>query len=279
MYTEKDHTNYPAGKPIVVKKGSELNIAVNNSTSVDTNIHWHGLSLPNDQDGPHFLIDKDGGEFDYSFTPDYSGSYWYHSHNRPVRDQVDFGMFVPMIILDETDEQYTVDRIVMIDDWAVSRNTGHMQVEGDVDTVTGLSGSDIEALNFTNGDLVKLRIIQASTAKNTTVNFPFDVLVTHTDGMALEKPYMTRELTLSPAERYDVIITNNEPKNAKYTITNERDSGFEFPLNYAYDKSLSTPEFTQHTAVKELTFDVANNAKPDIEVRMDSSMKMGEGHQ
>ena len=173
MYTEKDHTNYPAGKPIVVKKGSELNIAVNNSTSVDTNIHWHGLSLPNDQDGPHFLIDKDGGEFDYSFTPDYSGSYWYHSHNRPVRDQVDFGMFVPMIILDETDEQYTVDRIMMIDDWAVSRNTGHMQVEGDVDTVTELSGSDIEALNFTNGDLVKLRIIQASTAKNTTVNFPY----------------------------------------------------------------------------------------------------------
>lgn len=47
-----------------------------------------------------------------------------------------------------------------------------MQVEGDVDTVTELSGSDIEALNCTNGDLVKLRIIQASTAKNTTVNFP-----------------------------------------------------------------------------------------------------------
>ena len=90
---------------------------------------------------------------------------------------------------------------------------------------------------------------------------------------------MTRELTLSPAERYDVVITNNEPKNAKYTITNESDSGFEFPLNYAYNKSLSTPEFNQHTAVKELTFDVANNAKPDIEVRMDSSMKMGEGHQ
>ena len=130
MYTEKDHTNYPAGKPIVVKKGSELNIAVNNSTSVDTNIHWHGLSLSNDRDGPHFLIDKDGGEFDYSFTPDYSGSYWYHSHNRSVRDQVDFGMFVPMIILDETDEQYTLDRIMMIDYWAVSPNTGHMQVEG-----------------------------------------------------------------------------------------------------------------------------------------------------
>ena len=73
-------------------------------------------------------------------------------------------------------------------------------------------------------------------------------LVTHTDGMALEKPYMTRELTLSPAERYDVVITNNEPKNAKYTITNERDSGFEFPLNYAYNKSFSTPEFNQHSS-------------------------------
>lgn len=50
-----------------------------------------------------------------------------------------------------------------------------MQVEGDVDTVNGVTGDDIETLIITNNDFVKLRLIQASTAKDTTLYFPFPV--------------------------------------------------------------------------------------------------------
>ncbi|WZU01516.1 multicopper oxidase domain-containing protein [Erysipelothrix sp. D19-032] len=99
MYTDKDNNDYPVGYPIVVKKDTALTLNVENQTQTDTNIHWHGLSLPNDQDGPALLINPQQ-TFQYQFTPDYQGTYWYHSHNRPVRDQVDFGMYGPLVILE-----------------------------------------------------------------------------------------------------------------------------------------------------------------------------------
>ncbi len=279
MYTDKDEIFYPAGMPLVVKKENTLNLHILNKTQVDTNIHWHGLSLPNDQDGPHLLIDKKNGTYDYSFTPDYSGTYWYHSHNRPVRDQVDFGMHGPLAILTEEDEQYTFDRIMMLDDWIVNRVEGHMQVEGDVDTVNGLTDEDIEPIIITNNDLVKLRFIQASTAKNTTLTLPFDVTVTHLDGIALEKPFETNKITLSPAERVDVTFKLDQKDDETFYIKNERNKGMLIPIHYSYIEPELTIEPIIHTVERIDDLESKRGDIPDIDVVMDHQMQHRKGHQ
>lgn len=80
------------GTPIIVNKGDTVNISgVNNLPSITT-IHWHGLVIPNDQDGPGKTI-KPGENYSYSFKVNESGTYWYHSHYRPVLDQVDNGLW------------------------------------------------------------------------------------------------------------------------------------------------------------------------------------------
>lgn len=279
MYTDEKNTNYPAGMPLVVKKGNALNLDIVNNTNVKTNIHWHGLSLPNDQDGPQILMDENGGEHRYSFTPDYTGTYWYHSHNRPVRDQVDFGMHAPLIVLNENDAQYTFDRVLMLDDWLVNRNGGHMQVEGDVDTVNGVSGDDIEPIMITNNDLVKLRFIQASTAKNTTLYFPFPVKVTHMDGIALEEPYETNELELSPAERYDVEFRITKQESDSYIIRNERNNGMVIPIEYTYLEDVVQFNSTPAKPEKEDQLLSKKGDDPDIFVNMDSRMSHGKGYE
>ena len=58
-------------------------------------MHWHGLEVSNDQDGPDVII-KPNENHKYEFKLNQSGTYWYHSHNRPVRDQVDEGMYAPL---------------------------------------------------------------------------------------------------------------------------------------------------------------------------------------
>lgn len=274
IYTDEKGTPYQAGLPLILSKGQEVRIHVTNNTDVDTNIHWHGLSLPNDQDGPGLLIEKNGGTYDYAFTPDYTGTYWYHSHNRPVRDQVDQGMYGPLVILDPEDKRYTQDKILVLDDWVVDQESGHMQVEGDVDTINGATGTGIEPITLSNEDKVKLRFIQAATAKSSTLHFPFDVLVTHTDGMPLETPRYTNELTLAPGERYDVEMIIDEPESQDFIITNDRDNGFALPVHYTYNKKMSeTPKFDE-TGHSNKTIQIGNKdlATPDITVEMDSEM-------
>ncbi len=279
MYMDEDKTLYPAGLPLVIKEGNAFKLNVRNNTQVNTNIHWHGLSLPNDQDGPHLLIEKKGGTFQYNFTPDYSGTYWYHSHNRPVRDQVDFGMHGPLVVLNEADKQYTVDRIMMLDDWIVNRIEGHMQVEGDTDTVNGLTGSEIEPLTITNNDLIKLRLIQASTAKNTTLNFPFEVKVTHTDGIKLESPIKVTSLELSPGERVDVEFRITQANDEIFVIKNERNQGFEIQVQYTHEKEEKEIDTVAYKTERVDSFKKGYSDTPDIIVRMDSKMTHGKGHE
>lgn len=279
MYTDSNKNIYSAGMPLVIKYGNRFNLDIINNTAVKTNIHWHGLSLPNDQDGPHLLIDEQGGEYSYSFKPEYSGSYWYHSHNRPVRDQVDFGMHGPLVVLNHSDAQYTLDRIMMLDDWAIESIGGHMQVEGDTDTVNGVSGKEIEPLVINNNDFVKLRLIQASTAKNTELDFPFPVRVTHTDGIALEEPYITESIHLSPGERYDIDFKLDYDQDKNFSITNERNSGMVIPIYYS--KEDSTHQFDSLTPTTERIDFLESKLgdQPDITVRMDSQMRPGRGHE
>ncbi|MDF0480689.1 multicopper oxidase family protein [Vagococcus sp. PNs007] len=280
VYTDKNNTPYYAGMPLILNKGQQATINVTNNTSADTNIHWHGLALPNDQDGPGLLIKKNGGTFTYNFTPDYTGTYWYHSHNRPVRDQVDNGMYGPLVILDDTDKTYTNDQLLVLDDWVVNNEEGHMQVEGDVDTVNGLTGQDIEPITVTNGDKTKLRLVQAATAKSTTLYFPEEVLITHTDGMPLEKPVYTKEITLAPGERYDVEMILSGKQDKTLEIKNDRDQGFSIPINYRYDaKQKNVPTFTKSTTTpKEIKTGDKDLTKPDIFVEMDSQMSSN-GHE
>lgn len=232
VYTDEKNTVYPAGKPIIVNEGEKLNINVKNNTDVETNIHWHGMSVANDQDGPGILI-KPGNTHDYEFIAEKAGTYWYHSHERPVRDQVDEGMYGAIIVRAKEDKDYSKDQILMIDDWVVNNETGHMEVIGDVDTVNGKTGKDIEPIEITKGEINKLRFVNASTAKVHELKFPVPVRVTHTDGAPLVTPYMTTSLTISPGERYDVELSASDMSTNQLEIINERKKGLNIPIKYS----------------------------------------------
>ena len=56
LYTDENNKAYSTGYPIIANIGDTLKITVNNKTSVPTNMHWHGLEISNDQDGPDIII-------------------------------------------------------------------------------------------------------------------------------------------------------------------------------------------------------------------------------
>lgn len=107
------------GPVLRFRQGDEVVIRVTNQLREITGIHWHGLLVPNDQDGvPGVTYPgiRPGETFTYRFKLRQSGTYWYHSH---AALQEAAGYFAPLIIEPARPDpfQYDRDYIVVISDW------------------------------------------------------------------------------------------------------------------------------------------------------------------
>jgi len=101
------------------KEGDTVTLNVTNNMSEDTSIHWHGIILPEDQDGVpgiSFAGIKPGTTFQYQFKVNQSGTYWYHSHSG-FQEQT--GAYGAIVIDPKEPPPYTYDRdyVVMLSDW------------------------------------------------------------------------------------------------------------------------------------------------------------------
>lgn len=68
---------------IELTEGDTAIVHVKNSMDVETSIHWHGILLPNEEDGVSYLTTppiKPHSTHTFSFPVIQSGTYWYHSH-------------------------------------------------------------------------------------------------------------------------------------------------------------------------------------------------------
>ena len=233
------------GPAIAARVGDRVVIDAVNQLQVPTNIHWHGLEVPNDQDGPGFSIPP-GQKHRYEFTLTQAGTYWYHSHQVPVLDQLDRGLYGAFIVKAPEDAAYSSDTVLVLDDWYLDANgrrlegtaRGGMERLGNVESVNGRTGSAIEPLVFRSGELHKLRFINASTAAVHTLRISGHVFrVTHTDGHGLSQPYQAEVLTLSPGERIDAEVAAVGQEGRSYAITSDRPGlGLVIPISYRPEK-------------------------------------------
>lgn len=229
------------GTPILAEPGEKVVIEGFNRLGVDTNIHWHGLEVPNDQDGPGKTIGP-GERFVYEFTPLETGTYWYHTHRSPVLEQLDRGLYGAFIVRAQEDGLYSGDHVLVLDDWYLDASgrriegaaPGDMERYGNIETVNGKTHPAIAPLSFREGELHKLRFINASTAAFHTVTASgHRFRVTHTDGHPLVEPYVTGSLTLAPGERFDVEVEAVGREGERYEIASGRPGlGIRIPIVY-----------------------------------------------
>ncbi len=79
-------------------EGDSAVIYVHNLMHMETSIHWHGLIVPNDQDGVPYLTTapiKGHTTHVFRFRLVQNGTYWYHSHTM-LQEQS--GMYGALII-------------------------------------------------------------------------------------------------------------------------------------------------------------------------------------
>src|SRR5690606_14485731 len=106
------------GPTLEFTEGEQAVIHVINKMDVETSVHWHGILLPNFQDGVPYLTTppiKPGTTFTYEFPIKQSGTYWYHSHTMLQEQSGVFGSIV--IQPKEKTLDYDKELVLMLSDW------------------------------------------------------------------------------------------------------------------------------------------------------------------
>jgi blue copper oxidase len=218
------------GPTVRLHRGDEVQMTVENALDVDTTVHWHGLQVPGDLDGgPHQVI-KSGSTWRPSLKIDQPASTaWFHPHlHHDTARQIYMGLSGLIIVEDGSDAKLGLPRTYGIDDLPIILQDRSLDSDGsllyDLDPLTiqyGLRGNTFIAngvvaplANVPSG-LVRLRILNAANAQNLDLRFSdrreFHVIAS--DGGFLSAPVAIKQLRISPAERFEILVdfANRKP--------------------------------------------------------------------
>lgn len=86
-------------------EGDTAEIVVHNQLKESTSLHWHGVFLPNKEDGVPWLTQKPiapGATYTYRFPIIQNGTHWYHSHSG-LQEQI--GMYGNFVMKKRSDDK------------------------------------------------------------------------------------------------------------------------------------------------------------------------------
>lgn len=98
-------------------EGDTAIIRVHNLMKMETSIHWHGILLPNKEDGVPYLTTspvEPGETYTFTFPLIQSGTYWYHSHTM-LQEQS--GLYGSIVIHPAQPEPELKEYVLLLSDW------------------------------------------------------------------------------------------------------------------------------------------------------------------
>jgi len=196
--------------------GDQVEINVTNNTELSTDVHWHGISIPNDQDGvaPYTQDPIAPGEtYTYAFEAEEPAIAMYHAHMHG-QVAVPNGMFAPMTI-GETPIPYgrTISGVEIPADLEVALEIP--MVLNDAGTIgltlNGKSFPATEPYVVAEGDWVVYHYYNEGLQSHPMHQHQFFQLVFAKDGVPLDSPYWADTVNVAPGERYSVLLQADRP--------------------------------------------------------------------
>jgi FtsP/CotA-like multicopper oxidase with cupredoxin domain len=212
------------GPRIHIREGDRVRIHVKNELPEVTTVHWHGLVLPNQMDGPAEVTQapiKPGGSYDYEFTAVQHGTYFYHPHAKPDRTQA-LGLYGAFIIdpanpVDEVraDHEY----VIQLQEWLLREGLTYpaMPMDGgqpNYFTINGKAYPATDTVTMKVGETLKVRFIGTNNGLIHPMHIhggPFQVVAIDGETLAPAQRYMADVVNVGPGQRYDVVWTARRP--------------------------------------------------------------------
>lgn len=208
------------GPTLRLREGDTLRLKFVNNLPEATNLHFHGMHLPPTglADDPfRHIAPGETANYEFTVPQGAAGVYWYHPHmHGRVSYQLYHGLAGAIVVEDSgalaTELQDIPDHLLALKDVNVDAD-GHipdhnkmdwmMGREGNLVTVNGALSPELEV----TGGIVRLRLCNMSNARFYRLRLPHAFMrVLAVDGAYVDRPYVTDELLLPPAQRYQVLV-------------------------------------------------------------------------
>jgi FtsP/CotA-like multicopper oxidase with cupredoxin domain len=192
------------GPQIRMREGDRVRVVLKNELEQSSSIHFHGVVLPNDQDGVTYITQdpvKPGDTFTYEFTAKNPGSHMYHSHHNSA-EQVGKGLLGAFII-----ERRTPRAVEKADiDYVLILNDGYHGF-----TINGKSFPATEPITAKLGQKVRIRFMNEGMMIHPMHLHGMPMKVIDKDGWPQPQPWLCDTLNVAPGERWDVIVDCDHP--------------------------------------------------------------------
>lgn len=212
------------GPTLRVTEGDRVRINVTNRLPESTTVHWHGLILPNDMDGPAEITQapiEPGGTYAYEYTVGQHGTYFYHTHDHVDRQQ-SLGLYGALIIDPKdpaneipADLEYTVQ----LQEWLKRERLTYpsMPMEGGFPnffTINGKAYPSTETIRMKLGQTLKVRFVCSHTTAIHPMHIhggPFQVAAVDGETLAESARYLADTVNVGPGQRFDVLWQAQRP--------------------------------------------------------------------
>lgn len=199
------------GPQLAVDLGDKVEVVLHNETPMGTDIHWHGIHTPNDQDGVSpFTQDPvaSGESFTYNFVADDPAIGMYHAH---LHSQISVpnGMFGAFTIGDNPlPRGQTISGVKIPDDLEVAVEMPMVLNDAGVIglSLNGKSFPATEALVVEEGDWVSVHYYNEGLTDHPMHLHQFPAVVYAKDGIPLDQPYYADTINVAPGERYSILF-------------------------------------------------------------------------
>jgi uncharacterized cupredoxin-like copper-binding protein len=203
------------GPELRVDVGDRVRVNVQNDLPLGTDIHWHGIQTPNDQDGvapiTQDLIET-GDSYVYEFDAERAslGMYHAHHHGQMAIPNGLFGVFtigeVPI------PRGQTINGITIPEDLVIDHE--FPMVLNDAGVIGySLNGKSFPATDpyvVENGDWMTVTYYNEGLQIHPMHMHQFPQLVIAKDGFPLDNPYYADTVNVAPGERYTVLVNTTD---------------------------------------------------------------------
>ncbi|MFO7649537.1 multicopper oxidase family protein [Halomonas campaniensis] len=215
---------------IEVREGDELDITLINELEQQTTVHWHGVPVPQAQDGVPWdaVAPGESRRYHYTFPEGSAGLHWFHPHPHGVlATQIAHGLAGALLVRPPRDllpvevEEHllVVSDLRLAANGSVAPHTAEDWMNGREGELLLVNGQREPRLDVAPGTTLRLRLINACAGRYLRLRLDeHQLTLIGTDGGLIERPHPLEELLLTPGERADLLVRVSEQAEGRFQL-------------------------------------------------------------
>ena len=221
LWTFQDGPDFPV---LRLQLGDTLKARIKNALTrpgEHVTIHWHGLRIPNGQDGVAYMTQppiQPGTEGLYEFAPPDTGTYFFHTHCNSV-EHFGRGLIGALIVEGDEVEKADQDLVLMMKDWRIAPDGGFLAFSTDDGAAKAGTSGTVRSINGVTKPVIKVkasadvrvRLLNVDSSRISEIGIEgAEAAIIAIDGNACV-PMPFESWRFGPATRLDILMRAPKP--------------------------------------------------------------------